>query len=175
MLLAASSLATLIDSPLSIGLILAVLFGLRTDIYKLVGYLTGKTKAKEDALEERFKKLEECVGQFVDKDALDLRFSKMGKEIGENEQKIKSNHDGTEGVINTMNGRINALEIDNRQLTLLPGQFNGLHTDHKLLAQKVDNITKSVDEVKDTQVKHFDKLMTAIGEIKYEQGKNAHK
>jgi chromosome segregation ATPase len=137
--------------------------------------LASAAQAEADRLEwvavlARLDKLEQAARSFMPEGDIREELQKLGKDIAENQGKIKTQHDRGEDIANALNQRVATLEQHNTALTLLPGEVNNLKTDHRVLASKVDGLVQSVSSLDKKQDGHFRDLMEAVSNLSYTRG-----
>lgn len=137
--------------------------------------LADAARAEADKLEwaaalSRLDALEATSRNFMPEGDIREELQKLGKDIAENQGKIKTQHDRGEDIANALNQRVATLEQHNTALTLLPGEVNNLKTDHRVLASKVDGLVQSVSHLDKKQDGHFRDLMEAVSNLSYTRG-----
>lgn len=142
---------TLLNYIEIIVVVLIGLVGCAAGIERVIGWFTGGQKAREAAVDAKLKELAASVGEFVDREALEKRFSGI-----ENKQQLTSAE-----VVN----QHNTLMEYERKRTELTGEFrSGIETMrekiHNLetvpgrvgqLEAKLDNLTSQINDLKTGQ------------------------
>jgi chromosome segregation ATPase len=137
--------------------------------------LAAAAQAEADRLERvavlaRLDKLEQAARSFMPENDIREELLKLGRDIAENQAKIKTQHDRGEDVANALNQRVSTLEQHHTALTQLPSEVTNLKTDHRVLAAKVDGLVQSVQGLDRKQDEHFSKLMDAVSNLSYTRG-----
>lgn len=170
LLLAAKITPADLDWPYWLGAVVIGLFLGYSTIRQIVVDLTGGPRREKEELLAWRKKMDACVETFMPEGDIQNELTKLGRQIGDNEGKIKLLHDRGEEVQNKLDMRVTSLEQHHTNLSGLPDQVNNLKTDHRVLASEVRTLATNIKELSDKQERHFRELMEAVQRISFTQG-----
>lgn len=159
-----------------VGLVLLWAIASAGSIEKVIGWITGGARRKEEALQTRIEAQEkahqqdihdlgEAIGQFVDKDAVEARFKALeGRQdaIGKQVQLQHNTWHEHQRDFDLLSGRVKQNERELHLLEPMPGRVTNLEAKFDTLNERITGIKEAVAEIKDTAKESKRDILEAI-------------